>query len=237
MWTSPGDHLKVNLPRLLYGQRLKNCSGTDTRYDPIVSSKSRILSNQVSQSITLGISNSRRFIATACKSTNAEHAVVRIYDTASFKAFGQPLSGHVLTVTRIAFSPDDKLALTVSRDRTWRLFELQNDSSTSSLLLYHHETQQTHDRKISCRLPLTRATDESFGIAPGHLKATSSLPLHATRRLRSGSALRKATQVGLLWKRSRPPRLLQPSPSHRRGHKHGECDIYLWMEPAIGHEV
>ncbi|KAF5331613.1 hypothetical protein D9611_007734 [Ephemerocybe angulata] len=80
------------------------------------------------ESITLGISNSRRFIATACKSTNAEHAVVRIYDTQLFRSFGHPLAGHVLTVTRIAFSPDDKLALTVSRDRTWRLFELQNDT-------------------------------------------------------------------------------------------------------------
>ncbi|TEB30200.1 WD40 repeat-like protein [Coprinellus micaceus] len=79
------------------------------------------------ESITLGISNSHRFVATACKSTSAEHAVVRIYDTQSFRPFGQALSGHVLTVTRIAFSPDDILVLTVSRDRTWRLFELHGD--------------------------------------------------------------------------------------------------------------
>ncbi|RXW25233.1 hypothetical protein EST38_g579 [Candolleomyces aberdarensis] len=80
------------------------------------------------ESITLGISNSRKYIATACKATSAEHAVVRVYDTTSFRPFGQPLVGHALTVTRIAFSPGDKLVLTVSRDRTWRLFGLQEDS-------------------------------------------------------------------------------------------------------------
>jgi elongator complex protein 2 len=48
--------------------------------------------------------------------------MVRIYDTENFRPFGQPLEGHALTVTRIAFSPDDQLVLTVSRDRTWRLF-------------------------------------------------------------------------------------------------------------------
>jgi elongator complex protein 2 len=48
--------------------------------------------------------------------------MVRIYDTQNFRPFGQPLEGHSLTVTRIAFSPDDQLVLTVSRDRTWRLF-------------------------------------------------------------------------------------------------------------------
>ncbi|KAF9534863.1 WD40 repeat-like protein [Crepidotus variabilis] len=77
------------------------------------------------ESITLGISNNRKLIATACKATNAEHAVVRIYDTDKYKLVGDPLPGHVLTVTRIAFSPNDKLILTVSRDRSWRLFELQ----------------------------------------------------------------------------------------------------------------
>jgi len=74
------------------------------------------------QSITLGISNSRKLMATACKATEFKHAVIRIYDTDKFQPFGAPLEGHALTVTRISFSPDDQHILTVSRDRTWRLF-------------------------------------------------------------------------------------------------------------------
>ncbi|KAH9077460.1 WD40 repeat-like protein [Lactarius deliciosus] len=74
------------------------------------------------ESITIGVSSSRQLIATACKAASAKHAMVRIYDTENFRPFGQPLEGHALTVTQIAFSPDDQLVLTVSRDRTWRLF-------------------------------------------------------------------------------------------------------------------
>jgi len=80
------------------------------------------------ESVTLGVSHSRHFLATACRSTTMEHAVVRVYDSRSYKLFGEPLPGHILTVTRISFSPDDKLILTVSRDRTWRLFEAQNEN-------------------------------------------------------------------------------------------------------------
>ena len=74
------------------------------------------------QSIAIGVSSSRKLFATACKATTAKHAAVRIYETETFRPFGQPLEGHALTVTRIAFSPDDQLVLTVSRDRSWRLF-------------------------------------------------------------------------------------------------------------------
>lgn len=65
-----------------------------------------------------------------------EHAVVRVYDTRSYKVFGEPLQGHILTVTRISFSPDDKLILTVSRDRTWRLFEAQNENGKYPIVCY-----------------------------------------------------------------------------------------------------
>ncbi|KAI0676913.1 WD40 repeat-like protein [Trametes maxima] len=75
------------------------------------------------ESIALAVSNNKEYIATACKATSAEHAVVRVYETQTWQSVGQPLAGHNLTVTRIAFSPDDSLILSVSRDRTWRLFE------------------------------------------------------------------------------------------------------------------
>lgn len=77
--------------------------------------------------MTLAVSPSRKLMATACKATTAEHAVVRIYDTTVYRAIGEPLEGHSLTVTSIAFSPDDRYVLSVSRDRSWRLYEVQEN--------------------------------------------------------------------------------------------------------------
>ncbi|RPD61869.1 WD40 repeat-like protein [Lentinus tigrinus ALCF2SS1-7] len=75
------------------------------------------------ESIALAVSNNKQYIATACKATTPEHAIVRVYDTQTWQLFGEPLAGHSLTVTQLAFSPDDSHILSVSRDRTWRLFE------------------------------------------------------------------------------------------------------------------
>ncbi|PCH41385.1 hypothetical protein WOLCODRAFT_89239 [Wolfiporia cocos MD-104 SS10] len=80
------------------------------------------------ESISLAVSNDKKLMATACKATSPEHAVVRVYDTEKFQPVGQPLPGHSLTVTRIEFSPEDRFILTVSRDRSWRLFERNSES-------------------------------------------------------------------------------------------------------------
>ncbi|KAI6034199.1 WD40-repeat-containing domain protein [Pisolithus microcarpus] len=74
------------------------------------------------ESITIASSHSHELIATACRATSPQHAVVRVYSVSTYQPFGSPLEGHTLTVTRIAFSPDDKYIVTVSRDRTWRAF-------------------------------------------------------------------------------------------------------------------
>ncbi|PWN52592.1 WD40 repeat-like protein [Violaceomyces palustris] len=66
--------------------------------------------------------NDGRFVASSCKSTSEEHAVVRIHDRAQgWKEVGK-LEGHSLSVTRIRWSMDSSLILTASRDRSWRLF-------------------------------------------------------------------------------------------------------------------
>ncbi|KAI6003932.1 WD40-repeat-containing domain protein [Pisolithus albus] len=74
------------------------------------------------ESITIASSHSHELVATACRATSPQHAVVRVYSVSTYQPFGSPLEGHTLTVTRIAFSPDDKYIVTVSRDRTWRAF-------------------------------------------------------------------------------------------------------------------
>lgn len=81
------------------------------------------------------MSNSRRLVATACRATTAEHAVIRIYDTEKWQPVGEPLEGHNLTVTRVSFSPDDRYVLTVSRDRSWRLFGIWESGGYKPLTL------------------------------------------------------------------------------------------------------
>ena len=90
-----------------------------------------------SQLVTIAASHDGKLIATACRASNADHAVVRIQSTETWDAVGEPLAGHSLSITRIAFSPDDKLILTCSRDRGWRLFSRKPTSAEgmSPLLL------------------------------------------------------------------------------------------------------
>lgn len=92
---------------------------------------------------TLATSNAGDLVATACRASSSEHAVVRLSSTSTWATFGAPLAGHNLTVTRIAFSPDDKYVLTASRDRSWRLFERTGEGYVPS-----HAEERAHARMI-----------------------------------------------------------------------------------------
>lgn len=73
-----------------------------------------------------------RYIATTCKSTTPEHSLVRIYDGWDNWREVAALKGHSLSITRVRFSLDGNWILTVSRDRSWRLYRLAPTSDTSS---------------------------------------------------------------------------------------------------------
>uniref|UniRef100_A0A914VYB1 Elongator complex protein 2 n=1 Tax=Plectus sambesii TaxID=2011161 RepID=A0A914VYB1_9BILA len=60
-------------------------------------------------------------IATACKASKTEHATVMFWDTREWQRRAE-VEAHSLTVTQLAFSPDDSVLLSVSRDRTWALY-------------------------------------------------------------------------------------------------------------------
>ncbi|XP_056376891.1 elongator complex protein 2 isoform X2 [Hyla sarda] len=70
-------------------------------------------------------------ISSACKASKKEHAVIILCSTTSWKQI-QSLSFHNLTVTQMAFSPDDKFLLAVSRDRNWSLWRKQEEIATES---------------------------------------------------------------------------------------------------------
>ena len=72
---------------------------------------------------TLAASHDGSVVATACKASSADHAVIRLYETQGWREIKPPLTVHSLTVTCLQFSEDDQFLLSVGRDRQWALFE------------------------------------------------------------------------------------------------------------------
>ncbi|KAM6219987.1 elongator complex protein 2 isoform 4-T4 [Rhynchocyon petersi] len=79
----------------------------------------------------LTCNNSKTLLASACKAAKKEHAAIILWNTKSWKQ-GQSLVFHSLTVTQMAFSPNDNFLLAVSRDRTWSLWK-RNDTVSHEL--------------------------------------------------------------------------------------------------------
>ena len=60
------------------------------------------------------------------QASKTEHAAVMFWDTNLWQRQSE-VEAHSLTVTQLAFSPDDRLLLSVSRDRTWAVYAPQSD--------------------------------------------------------------------------------------------------------------
>nr|XP_020030356.1 elongator complex protein 2 isoform X2 [Castor canadensis] len=99
--------------------------------------------------------NSKTLLASACKAAKKEHAAIILWNTTSWKQV-QNLVFHSLTVTQMAFSPNDKFLLAVSRDRTWSLWKRQDTISPEfdpifSLFAFTNKITSVHSRIIwSC---------------------------------------------------------------------------------------
>ena len=61
-------------------------------------------------------------VATACKASSLDHAVIRLYKTQGWHEISTTLKAHTLTVTALRFSDDDKFLLSTGRDRQWAVF-------------------------------------------------------------------------------------------------------------------
>jgi elongator complex protein 2 len=78
-----------------------------------------------SEIIALSTSHSSKYIASTCKATTPENAVIRIFNTTNYAEIAI-LKAHNLTVVKLAWSPNDKFLLSVGRDRQWTLFDTDN---------------------------------------------------------------------------------------------------------------
>jgi elongator complex protein 2 len=88
-----------------------------------------------------------QLLATACRSSNQQHSGILLWDTNTWSIV-QNLVFHKLTVTQIAFSPNDKYLLSVSRDRRWSLFKEENDAYV--LITANSKIDNPHLRIIWC---------------------------------------------------------------------------------------
>ncbi|KAI9793404.1 MAG: hypothetical protein M1816_000296 [Peltula sp. TS41687] len=76
---------------------------------------------------TVAISHDRTLVATACRASSIDHAVIRIYETKEWREVKPALKAHSLTVTRLRFSNDDEYLLSVGRDRQWVIYGREPD--------------------------------------------------------------------------------------------------------------
>jgi len=92
----------------------------------------------------LAANHSNTYLASASKATHFEHAHVRLWSIeGKFKPVGSPIGTHSLTVTQLSFSNSDKYLLSVSRDRSWAIFESTQDPLNSFKEVAKMEKAQT----------------------------------------------------------------------------------------------
>ncbi|KAI3400831.1 hypothetical protein diail_1520 [Diaporthe ilicicola] len=70
----------------------------------------------------LAASHDGRLVASACRASSLNHAVVRIFEAGRWTELRPPLAAHTSTVFRLRFSGDDRFLLSVGKDRRWAVF-------------------------------------------------------------------------------------------------------------------
>ncbi|KAH7571104.1 hypothetical protein JRO89_XS05G0254100 [Xanthoceras sorbifolium] len=90
-----------------------------------------------------------KLVASSCKAQSTAMAEIWLWEVGSWKAVGR-LQSHSLTVTQIKFSHDDKLLLSVSRDRQFSIFAIAR-TGTGEINYKLVVKQEAHKRIIwSC---------------------------------------------------------------------------------------
>lgn len=83
----------------------------------------------------LATSHDGSIIATACKASSIDHAVIRLFETKNWHEIKPPLTAHSLTIARLRFSKDDSYLLSVGRDRQWAVFQRNGEQKSAYALM------------------------------------------------------------------------------------------------------
>ncbi|CAG2109620.1 unnamed protein product [Medioppia subpectinata] len=105
------------------------------------------LYGHVFELFSVASNRSGTLIASASKASKAENADIILWDVKEAKLLSR-LSSHQLTVTRIRFSSDDRYILSTSRDRTWSLFQRQDNGSDYCRIGFTDKKNGIHSRII-----------------------------------------------------------------------------------------
>ena len=96
---------------------------------------------------TVAASHNGLLVATACKASSIDHAVIRLYDTKEWREIKPSLQAHSLTVTCLKFSPDDRCLLSAGRDRQWVLWE-REEGGDEKVYTLKEKNPKAHSRMI-----------------------------------------------------------------------------------------
>ncbi|KAG0414286.1 hypothetical protein HPB47_008567 [Ixodes persulcatus] len=95
-------------------------------------------------------SHNGKLVASACKASTQQHAAIILWDTGTWKELGR-LTFHNLTITQMTFSPDDRYLLSVSRDRSWCMHEIDPTGPAFRKVAHADKNTAIHQRIIwSC---------------------------------------------------------------------------------------
>ncbi|KAH9432481.1 hypothetical protein MCOR02_007176 [Pyricularia oryzae] len=114
----------------------------------------------------LATSHDGKVVASACKASSINHAVVRLFHTGPrWTEIKPPLTAHSLTATRLRFSHDDKYLLSVGRDRQWAVFQRSDGEEPGYSLLQAEPKGHTRMILDAAWAPLTASLAPVFATA------------------------------------------------------------------------
>lgn len=145
----------------------------------------------------LTASHDGRLVASAARASSPAHAVVRLFATAPrWSELRPPLAAHALTVVRLRFSPDDRLLLSVGRDRQWAVFAREEadqgpatEESSGFRLLQANPKAHTRMLLDAAWAPLGSRTGKRDGAEskPVHVFATAGRDKQVKVWMRKGA--------------------------------------------------